>query len=391
MITTFSILRCGLYNKSMKNFKYLIICAGVALFFNSTAVFALNLREELLFSVVQIVAINDTGDVSGGSGSTISREGHILTNAHVVIDEKTEKPVKNLTICYTISQYQLPKCAATAKVLAFNKEYDVALIIPDKKIDKNGKVTNIPFAKSWKSSGNDFYSVPFKNGDSLPNILDPITVWGYPIIGGSTITLTKGSVSGFEITEKDDSTIVKYIKTDTSVNPGNSGGASFDRWFSFIGIPSNAYVGQMSFLIPVQTVTGWLESLDRQKIIKLSKIDSYRSSKISFSDIETADTLFPIATLLQHLKVMTPYENKAFKPEQNITFGETRMALQKIAGKTNLDFKLKLAEEAPVKEKELFGMIESALSTPPFPRSQKTDFMVTRRQAAGVFFELLTR
>ena len=47
-----------------------------------------------------------------------------------------------------------------------------------------------------------------------------IRVLGYPPLGGGTITVTRGIVSGFDE--------IGNLKTDAEINPGNSGGAALD-------------------------------------------------------------------------------------------------------------------------------------------------------------------
>ncbi|MBI5413669.1 trypsin-like peptidase domain-containing protein [Candidatus Peregrinibacteria bacterium] len=233
-------------------------------------------KRDILSSVVQIITINATGDAAIGSGSTINGDGLILTNHHVVTDKSTGELATGISICYTVSQFKLPRCIATAKVIATNKEFDLALIVPDKKLGKNGSPTSTSFKEYWKKSGKKFFSIPFRNGKNfaLPEILDRITVWGYPSVGGSTITVTSGFVSGFNVVEEGEDSLVKFIKTDTAINPGNSGGAAFDKKLSFIGIPSNAWPGQMGFVIPLQTAVEWFKALDAQKIIDIGSIDS---------------------------------------------------------------------------------------------------------------------
>ena len=67
-----------------------------------------------------------------------------------------------------------------------------------------------------------WYAVDRGNSDDLlPG--DPIGVIGFPGLGGSTVTFTDGVVSGF-LDENDDG-VYEWIKTDTEVNPGNSGGS----------------------------------------------------------------------------------------------------------------------------------------------------------------------
>lgn len=236
-------------------------------------------KRDILSSVVQIITINATGDAAIGSGSTISSDGLVLTNYHVVTDKSTDEPATSISICYTISQFKLPRCISTAKVIATNKEFDLALILPNKKLNKDGSPTSTSFKEYWKKSGKKFFSIPFRNNKdfALPEILDRLTVWGYPSVGGSTITVTSGFVSGFDVIENGEDSLVKFIKTDTAINPGNSGGAAFDKKLSFIGIPSNAWPGQMGFIIPLQTVVEWFKALDAQKTIDIGTIDSMKT------------------------------------------------------------------------------------------------------------------
>lgn len=298
---------------------------GLFLFF---AVFqnaqAVNLREKLLFSVVQISAVDEKGDAFIGSGTTISADGLVLTNYHVVAHTETDELYPDISICYTFSQFKLPRCGANAKVIALNKDYDLALIAPDKKLDKDGRPTKISFQRAWRLEGKKFYAVPFYNSkkQAPADILDPITVWGYPGVGGATITVTSGFVSGFDLIEDKEDTIVKFVKTDTAINPGNSGGAAFNKYYSFIGVPSNAWPGQLGFIIPVQTVVEWLKDLEKEGLVKTKKIDSLKSLKISFSDIDQYDSLNPIAALLKHLKIMDGFPDGTFQPDKEMTRDE---------------------------------------------------------------------
>jgi putative serine protease PepD len=75
--------------------------------------------------------------------------------------------------------------------------------------------------------------------DLLPG--DPLAVIGFPELGGSTVTFTDGVVSGF-LDENDDG-VYEWIKTDTEVNPGNSGGLAIDQQGDFIGVPTAGYSG----------------------------------------------------------------------------------------------------------------------------------------------------
>lgn len=322
-------------------FRILFFSAFFSLFFFS-AVFAANsttsstvgsatsltagptMREELLFSVVQIVAVSEEGDAFLGSGSTIRSDGLLLTNYHVAVDEKTEEPYSSISLCYSISQYQAPKCLATGKVVASNKAFDLALVLPDKKIGKDGRPTKTGFQKFWKQTGRKFYTAPFKNTSrsKLPEILDPITAWGYPVLGGSTVTVTSGFVSGFGSLEEGKDALVRFIKTDTEISPGNSGGAAFNQSYAFIGVPTRAAPGQLGFVVPVQTIVEWFEELDSQGAIQMDSIESLDPRRVSFSDISSDENFHDLVLVLNHLGIMKGYSDGTFRPRQLMTRAE---------------------------------------------------------------------
>ncbi|MFO7630973.1 MAG: trypsin-like peptidase domain-containing protein, partial [Caldilinea sp.] len=92
------------------------------------------------------------------------------------------------------------------------------------------------------------------HGDSdelLPG--DRLAVIGYPGLGGATVTYTEGVVSGF--LDEDSDGEFEWIKTDTQVNPGNSGGLAIDGAGNFIGVPTAGYsrsdvAGKISLVRP---------------------------------------------------------------------------------------------------------------------------------------------
>ena len=94
--------------KTLKNQFYAISAGLLLLLTVPQNAFAINLREELLFSAVQIVGIDDTGAVSTGTGTTINKNGLVLTNYHVVANTDTNEIFPQINLCYTISQYLLP-------------------------------------------------------------------------------------------------------------------------------------------------------------------------------------------------------------------------------------------------------------------------------------------
>lgn len=186
-------------------------------------------------SVVQIIAIVDMdGDlVEGwsGSGTIISQDGLILTNAHVVLSDRYYKVV-DLVVSITNEQDQPPQPRFYADILQADAGLDLAVI--KVRSDLNGGPANFP------SLG--IASVPLGRSDDL-GLGDPLIIIGYPGIGGETITLTRGEVSGFTAEEAYGNRA--YIKTSATIAGGNSGGLAANQRGEIIGVPTAVGTGDI--------------------------------------------------------------------------------------------------------------------------------------------------
>jgi S1-C subfamily serine protease len=186
-------------------------------------------RRETMRSVVFVLAADFQGDklvpVSSGSGTILTADGAILTNHHVVVDLKAGKPHDAIAIGLLKSFDQEPEiaCVATPSRAVLRPELDLALLKCEK--DLKGK----PFrANGWPS---------MTMGDShdlVPG--DDVFVLGYPGIGGTTIHVTAGKISGFQ--GERGGAGRNWIKTDASITHGNSGGTAVDDDGKLIGVPS---------------------------------------------------------------------------------------------------------------------------------------------------------
>ncbi len=159
-----------------------------------------------------------------GSGTLISRDGLILTNAHVVLSDRFYQ-VKDLVVALTLSQDSPPVDTYHASIVQADARLDLAVIkvrsdMQDRPLDYAS--LNLP-------------AVPLGDSDSL-KLGDNITILGYPGIGGETITLTRGEVSGFTAEEPYGNRA--YIKTTATIAGGNSGGLAVDSEGKLIGIPT---------------------------------------------------------------------------------------------------------------------------------------------------------
>lgn len=184
-------------------------------------------------SVVQIIAmVNLNGQIQPGwtgSGSIISPDGFILTNAHVVLSDPYYE-VNSLIVSITTSQDQPPVPMYSAEVLQADAALDLAVI----RIigDANGNPID--------SSTLNLPMIPVGDSDNL-QLGDSLVILGYPGIGGETITLTRGEVSGFTADRVYGNR--GFIKTSATIAGGNSGGMATNSNNELIGVPTQVGYG----------------------------------------------------------------------------------------------------------------------------------------------------
>lgn len=183
---------------------------------------------------------------SSGSGVIINSSGIVLTNRHVAILEddfdNTERE-SSYVICLTEEINKEPECKYTGKLIASNKDLDVALL----------KIENI----AGYGNKNTFSFLNLNASDST-SVNNEVTALGYPSIGGDTITITKGVISGKE--NKHDK---NWLKTDAIISYGSSGGAAIDSSAGIIGITSGAHsdtLGSLGYIINVTSLNSWVNS-----------------------------------------------------------------------------------------------------------------------------------
>ena len=185
-------------------------------------------------AVVQIVAMyydesNQLVPGWTGSGSLITPDGLILTNAHVILSDRYYR-VDALGVAFTDREDQSPELRYFAEVLQVDETLDIAVI----------KITADLYGNPVDYASLNFPYVPLGNADDL-RLGDQITILGYPGIGGETITLTRGEVSGF--TSEAGRGDRAFIKTSATIAGGNSGGLAADAAGYLIGIPTQLGYG----------------------------------------------------------------------------------------------------------------------------------------------------
>lgn len=191
-------------------------------------------RARLISATVQIFGLfNDGGElVPGyvGSGTLLSPSGMILTNAHVASpasqgDSANEPDALGVAIVVQEDKPAVP--SYIARVVAVDGFLDLAIIQITTTIDGSNVDTgslNLPYVEMGDS-------------DTI-HVGDGINIFGFPAIGGNTITFTKGTVSGFS--SEDQLGDRAWIKTDATISGGNSGGLAADNNGRIIGVPTIA-------------------------------------------------------------------------------------------------------------------------------------------------------
>lgn len=186
---------------------------------------------DLAEAVVLIMTIDEQGEaITGGSGSIVDPSGLILTNAHVV-EQVPAATYTSLLIGLTTDPAEPPEPQFKGTVVAFDAALDLAMVQITADANDN-PVT--PRALP---------TVEIGDSDTV-DLGDRIRILGYPGIGGDTITLTSGSVSGY--TSQAGVGNRAWIKTDATRAGGNSGGLAFDDAGQLVGVPTLASAGGTS-------------------------------------------------------------------------------------------------------------------------------------------------
>ena len=166
-----------------------------------------------------------------GSGFVIDKEGHILTNYHVIAEARQVE----------VTLHNRKKYKAT--IVGTDKSHDLAIV--------QIKATDLQ---------------PMTLGDSANlQVGQKVYAIGNPF--GLAGTLTRGIVSSIrQVQEPDGLVIDEAIQTDAAINPGNSGGPLLNWHGEVIGINTMiaSSVGQsagIGFAIPINTAKAVVNDL----------------------------------------------------------------------------------------------------------------------------------
>lgn len=198
--------------------------------------------EQVSPSVVGILCYSSYNTVdasSSGSGIIMSKDGYIVTNAHVV-----ENAVGISVKMEDGTEY-------TAKLIGADSKTDLAVV---------------------KIEGENFQFAKFGNSDQLKRG-EMVVAIGNP--GGMNLygSVTVGYVSGLNRTlDKGDVYSLSLIQTDAAINPGNSGGALVNMYGQVIGINSSKIAATefegIGFAISINDAKPIIESLIENGYVK---------------------------------------------------------------------------------------------------------------------------
>ena len=275
----------------------LVACAAPFLWSHSLHAKELSPRdiyEQASPAVVMVMGHSDSGKSgSGGTGSIIQADGLVLTNAHVVIEERTGKPYPRLSVFLKPprvtgdSRTDLSRMLP-ARMVAYSTPLDLALL----KVESSpAPLPVVSFSESTQG-----------------RIGDRVVAIGHPEQGGLW-TLTTGVISA----EVDNFNGVKgkhVFQTETGLNRGNSGGPLLDSDGHMIAVntaiarvaPDGLPITSISFSLKSSVAAQWLrdQGLTRPQTAATAAVSSPPTN--AASDLSPAPSPQPEAKLPQAAK-----------------------------------------------------------------------------------------
>lgn len=173
-------------------------------------------------------------EIGRGTGFTISPDGLILTNKHVVADTGAE---------YTVFLNDGTKLAA--KVLARDPVQDLAVL----KVERSG----MPTVTLGDSSKLEIGQTVIAIGNALGEFRNTVSVG---VISGLGRTIVAAGPGGAE-------QLQELVQTDAAINPGNSGGPLLDLRGEVVGVNTAMARGaeNIGFAIPIEKAKRDIESV----------------------------------------------------------------------------------------------------------------------------------
>lgn len=192
---------------------------------------------DLARATVLVMVLDGNDELCGfGSGFLVRDSQTVATNHHVIASVIQSVPdeldCKNVAIGISDESGLRVDRLLSAQVLKSDAKTDIALL---RLLDLGDK---------------ELRPIPIASGE--PRLGDAIRIFGYPGIGGVSLTVTDGFLGGVAESEA-----VPLYKTAAQIAGGNSGGPVVDENGRVIGIAAAAYadaeeVEQIGLIVPVR-------------------------------------------------------------------------------------------------------------------------------------------
>jgi serine protease Do len=256
-----------------------------------------------------------------GSGVIISRDGHIITNNHVV-ENATKLNVK----LSNTEQYK-------AEVVGRDPQTDLAVI----KLDLDGKQLPPEYVAELGDSDT------IKPGDYAIAIGNPV---------GLERTITVGIISAIGrydlMVQGAQMQFQNFIQTDAQINPGNSGGALVDINGKVVGINNmyEAHYAAIGFAIPVNIVKKVSAQLMKSGVVKRGFV-GFREPRDGSSSSITKDIQQAMNLPTTQGFLVSDVMDGSPAQKAGIVHGDVVTSLDGTPLKDFHDFMMKISERAP--------------------------------------------
>jgi putative serine protease PepD len=219
-----------------------------------------------------------------GSGTIITADGEVLTNAHVVEGATSIKVTLNGE-----------KTARDADLLGIDTQHDLALV-------KIRDAKGLPTATLGSSAD-------LRVGDSVVAIGNALDL-------GSTPSVTEGIVSALNRSiSAPGETLTGAIQTDAAINPGNSGGPLVDAQGRVVGM-NTAIAGDaqnIGFAIPIDAIKLRVDAL-RKGSGSSGTSGTQSTTGTGFLGVAVADSASGDGALIQQVASGSPADDGGLQP-----------------------------------------------------------------------------
>jgi S1-C subfamily serine protease len=206
--------------------------------------------ERIQRATVYVMQAQNVGDnlfiTCVGSGTIVSRDGLVLTNAHNTVTSEA-CPGNTLIVALSVQLDEPPVPKFRAEISQADAGLDIALLRITRELDGRlveSQALTLPFVEIADSG--------------TVSLDDTVTIVGFPGIGNDPVTIARGTINGF-VTEPARVSTRSWIKTSAVIPGIMSGGGSYNQQGQLIGIPTTAPITRNSLnanCLPIQDTNG---------------------------------------------------------------------------------------------------------------------------------------